>query len=74
MVGYDHMLSREIEASIPVMIGGVPEEKTASGVGCYLMGSGGIYVGIVGTHEDMKVLVGGGYANCRRGRIREWRG
>jgi hypothetical protein len=56
------------------MIGGVPEEKTASGVGCYLMGSGGIYVGIVGTHEDMKVLVGGGYANCRRGRIREWRG
>jgi hypothetical protein len=47
---------------------GVTEEETTSGARRYLMGSGGGSVGIAGTTENVKMVVGGGCAiQCKVG-------
>jgi hypothetical protein len=51
-----------VKTMIPLVVRGVTEEEAASGARRYLMGSGGESVGIAGTSEHTKVVVGGGCA------------
>jgi hypothetical protein len=47
----------KIKTPVPLMIRGVPEEDTESGVGVQLVGRGGSGVGVTRTPEDAKVIV-----------------
>ena len=51
---------REVKATVPLVIRGVPEEDTLSRTGSQLMRSGGCGVRITRTPEDPKVIVTGG--------------
>jgi hypothetical protein len=56
----DDLMGEKIEAPIPLVIRGVPEEKTTRRSRGKFVRSDGRGVGIAGTLEDPKVLIGGG--------------
>ena len=58
----DDMLGEKIEALLPLVIRGVSKEKTARRARCKFVRHDGRGVGIAGTPEDSKVLMGGGGA------------
>jgi hypothetical protein len=47
----------KVKAPVPLMIRGVPEEDTESGVRVQLVGRSGSGVGVTRTPEDAKVIV-----------------
>lgn len=58
----DDAVGAKIEAPVPLVIRGVPEEKAARGSRCKFVGSDGGGVGVAHTPEDVKVLIGWGGA------------
>jgi hypothetical protein len=56
-------VSGEVEASVPLVIRGIPKEDTTVGTGRKLMRGSGREIRVAGTHEDTKVIVGGRGAN-----------
>jgi hypothetical protein len=63
----DDAMGEVVKAAIPLVVRRVIEEKTTSGARGYLVGSSGGGVGIVGTTEDTKVVIGGGCA--KKGKV-----
>jgi hypothetical protein len=55
----DDAVGEDVKASVPLVVKGVTEEKTLSGVVGELVGSSGGGVGIAGTTKDSKVSIGG---------------
>jgi hypothetical protein len=64
----DIEVDEKIEAPIPLVIRGVPEEKTTRGSGDKFVWSDGGGVGIASAPEDPKVLIGGGGAKVSKKR------
>jgi hypothetical protein len=62
MMKDEYAVGDEVKTTIPLVVRGVTEEEATSGVGRWLMGSGGRSVGIAGTVEHTKLLIGGGCA------------
>jgi hypothetical protein len=58
----DNAVGEKIEVPVPLVIRGVPEEKTTRRARGKFVRSGGGGVGIAGTPEDLKVLIGVGGA------------
>jgi hypothetical protein len=58
----DDVVGEKIEVPVPLVIRGVPEEKIARIARGKFVRHDGIGVGIAGTLEDPKVLIGGGGA------------
>jgi hypothetical protein len=58
----DDAMGGEVKTAIPFVIRRVPKEEAASGAWCQLMRSSSGSVGIAGTTEHTKVVVGGGRA------------
>jgi hypothetical protein len=62
------VVGEKIEASVPLVIRGVPEKKATSGPGRKFVGSGGRGVRISSTNKDAKVRIGMGGAEQDEGR------
>jgi hypothetical protein len=62
MMRDEDAVGEEVKAAVPLVVRGVPEEKTTGGVRGELVGSSGGGVGIAGTTKDTKVVIGGGCA------------
>jgi hypothetical protein len=58
----EYVVGDEVQTSIPLVVRGVTEKEAPSGAKRYLMGSGDRSVGIAGTAEHAKVIIGGGCA------------
>jgi hypothetical protein len=62
MLRDDDVVGEKVEALMPLVVKGVPEEKAASGLGWKFVGSGDGGVRIAGTTKDVEVRIGKGDA------------
>ena len=61
-MGDDDAMRGEVKIAMPLVVRRVPKEEAASGAGRQLIRSSNGSVGIAGTAEHAKVVVGGGCA------------